>query len=241
MMPPDGAQHSNPVPEHVAIVMDGNGRWARERALPREEGHQFGRIKLHDVVHAFSERGVRYLTLYAFSTENWRRPTHEVEGLLAIAAEAIKDDAPRLHSESVRLMHLGRKDRIASGIADAIDRVVKLTRHNTGITLSVAFDYGGREDILAAARRLIRDDVSPEDVDESSFACRLLTNGLPDPDLIIRTGGELRISNFLLWQGAYAELYFTPTLWPDFGREDVEKALDAYAARRRRFGAVEGQ
>ena len=239
MTPPEHAD--NPAPQHVAIVMDGNGRWARERQLPREQGHQYGRIKLHDVVRAFSERGVRYLTLYAFSTENWRRPSEEVEGLMALAAEAIKQDAPRLHQEDARLVHLGRKDRINPDIAAAIDRVVHMTRNNTGITLSVAFDYGGREEILEAARALLRDDVAPGDVNESAFASRLFTNGLPDPDLIIRTGGELRISNFLLWQAAYAELYFTPTLWPDFGPEEVTEALDSYAARKRRFGAIEGE
>ncbi len=239
-MTPSNSEHDPAsIPVHVAIVMDGNGRWARERELPREQGHQHGRVKLHDVVRAFSERGVRYLTLYAFSTENWRRPSEEVHGLMALAAEAIKEDAPRLHEEGARLVHLGRKDRIDPHIAAAINRVVDMTKHNTGITLSVAFDYGGREEILEAARTLLRDEVPPDDVDESTFASRLFTNGLPDPDLIIRTGGELRISNFLLWQAAYAELYFTPTLWPDFGPEEVTKALNAYTNRKRRFGAVD--
>ena len=235
----DPERNDSSVPRHVAIVMDGNGRWARERELPREHGHQHGRVKLHDVVRAFSEHGVRYLTLYAFSTENWRRPSDEVQGLMALAAEAIKEDAPRLHQEDARLVHLGRKDRITPDIAAAIDRVVDMTRDNTGITLSVAFDYGGREEILEAARSLVRDSVTPDDVNESAFTARLFTNGLPDPDLIIRTGGELRISNFLLWQAAYAELYFTPTLWPDFGPQEIENALDAYAARKRRFGALD--
>lgn len=241
MTPPDESRLPTAAPQHVAIVMDGNGRWARERELPREQGHQHGRIKLHDVVRAFSERGVRFLTLYAFSTENWRRPSDEVQGLMTLAAEAIRQDAPRLHEEAARLVHLGRKDRIDPEIAAAIDRVVDMTKGNTGITLSVAFDYGGREEILEAARALLKDDVAPDDLDESAFASRLFTNGLPDPDLIIRTGGELRISNFLLWQAAYAELYFTPTLWPDFGPKEVTKALDAYAARKRRFGGVEGE
>ena len=219
--------------------MDGNGRWAREREMPREHGHQHGRVKLHDVVRAFSERGVRYLTLYAFSTENWQRPTEEVQGLMALAAEAIKEDAPRLHENGARLLHLGRSDRVGPDIAAAIDRVVEMTKDNTGITLSVAFDYGGREEILEAARALVRDGVTPDEVDENSFSQRLFTNGLPDPDFIIRTGGELRISNFLLWQAAYAELYFTPTLWPDFDPAEVDMALDAYAARTRRFGALD--
>ena len=241
MTPPNNEQDSASTPRHVAIVMDGNGRWARERELPREQGHQHGRIKLHDVVRAFSERGVRYLTLYAFSTENWRRPSEEVQGLMTLAAEAIKQDAPRLHQEGARLLHLGRKDRLDPDIAAAIDRVVDTTKDNTGITLSVAFDYGGREEILEAARSLMRDGVTASNIDESAFESRLFTNGLPDPDLIIRTGGELRISNFLLWQAAYAELYFTPTLWPDFGPQEVTKALDSYAARKRRFGGVEGE
>ena len=241
MTPPNNEQDSASTPRHVAIVMDGNGRWARERELPREQGHQHGRIKLHDVVRAFSERGVRYLTLYAFSTENWRRPSEEVQGLMTLAAEAIKQDAPRLHQEGARLLHLGRKDRLDPDIAAAIDRVVDVTKDNTGITLSVAFDYGGREEILEAARSLMREGVAADNIDESAFESRLFTNGLPDPDLIIRTGGELRISNFLLWQAAYAELYFTPTLWPDFGPQEVTKALDSYAARKRRFGGVEGE
>ncbi len=241
MTPPNNELDSASTPRHVAIVMDGNGRWARERELPREQGHQHGRIKLHDVVRAFSERGVRYLTLYAFSTENWRRPSEEVQGLMTLAAEAIKQDAPRLHQEGARLLHLGRKDRLDPDIAAAIDRVVDTTKDNTGITLSVAFDYGGREEILEAARSLMRDGVAANNIDESAFESRLFTNGLPDPDLIIRTGGELRISNFLLWQAAYAELYFTPTLWPDFGPQEVTKALDSYAARKRRFGGVDGK
>ena len=241
MTPPNNAQESASTPRHVAIVMDGNGRWAQERELPREQGHQHGRIKLHDVVRAFSERGVRYLTLYAFSTENWRRPSEEVQGLMTLAAEAIKQDAPRLHQEGARLLHLGRKDRLDPDIAAAIDRVVDVTSSNTGITLSVAFDYGGREEILEAARTLIREGVPADNIDESAFESHLFTNGLPDPDLIIRTGGELRISNFLLWQAAYAELYFTPTLWPDFGPQEVTKALDSYTSRKRRFGGVEGE
>ena len=241
MTPPNNEQDSASTPRHVAIVMDGNGRWARERELPREQGHQHGRIKLHDVVRAFSERGVRYLTLYAFSTENWRRPSEEVQGLMTLATEAIKQDAPRLHQEGARLLHLGRKDRLDPDIASAIDRVVDVTKDNTGITLSVAFDYGGREEILEAARSLMRDGVTADNVDESAFESRLFTNGLADPDLIIRTGGELRISNFLLWQAAYAELYFTPTLWPDFGPQEVTKALDSYTSRKRRFGGVEGE
>ncbi len=226
-------------PLHVAITMDGNGRWAQKHHLTREEGHWRGRVRLYDIVRAFSDRGVRYLTLYAFSTENWRRPAAEVESLLALAATAIEHDAPRLHEQGARLLHLGRKDRIGREIAEAIDRVVSMTGANTGITLSVAFDYGGRQDILEAARSLIRDGRPAESLTEQEFGERLLTRGLPDPDLIIRTGGELRMSNFLLWQGAYAELYFTPTLWPDFGPDDVNQALDTYAARTRRFGALE--
>ena len=239
MPPTDNTDEVGAIPRHVAIVMDGNGRWARERELPRERGHEFGRSRLHEVIRAFSERGVQYLTLFAFSTENWRRPSDEVQGLMALAAEAIREDAPRLHDEGARLIHLGRKDRIDPRIAAAIDRVVDMTRNNTGITLCVAFDYGGREEILEAAKSLLRDAVSPDDVDESLFVSRLFSHDLPDPDLLIRTGGELRISNFLLWQAAYAELYFTPTLWPDFGPDDVTKALDSYTARKRRFGGVE--
>ena len=226
------------IPEHVAIVMDGNGRWARQRSLPRTKGHEYGRHNLHTVVRAFSDRGVKYLTLFAFSTENWRRPADEVDALLGLVAKAIEFDAPRLHEAGARLVHLGRRDRLQPHIAAAIDNVVEKTAGNTGITLSVAFDYGGREDILEAARSLIREGVPAEAVTEDEFRQRLFTGDLPDTDLIIRAGGELRISNFLLWQSAYAEFYVTPTLWPDFGPDDVDRALDAYAGRRRRFGAL---
>ena len=226
------------IPGHVAIVMDGNGRWAQERSLPRIKGHESGRHNLHSIVRAFSERGVRYLTLFAFSTENWRRPADEVDALLELVTQAIEVDAPRLHEAGARLLHLGRKDRLDPAIAAAIDSVVDKTASNTGITISVAFDYGGREDILEAARSLIREGVPEDAVNEEEFRQRLFTGDLPDTDLIIRAGGELRISNFLLWQSAYAEFYVTPTLWPDFGPDDVDRALDAYAGRRRRFGAL---
>ena len=226
------------IPAHVAIVMDGNGRWAQKRSLPRIKGHESGRHNLHSIVRAFSERGVRYLTLFAFSTENWRRPADEVDALLELVTQAIEVDAPRLHEAGARLLHLGRKDRLDPAIAAAIDSVVDKTASNTGITISVAFDYGGREDILEAARSLIREGVPADAVNEEEFRQRLFTGDLPDTDLIIRAGGELRISNFLLWQSAYAEFYVTPTLWPDFGPDDVDRALDAYAGRRRRFGAL---
>ncbi len=240
-MAPDqvtGQSGQEGIPEHVAIVMDGNGRWARERGLSRIKGHESGRHNLHTVVRAFSDRGVKYLTLFAFSTENWRRPADEVEALLGLVSEAIEFDAPRLHEAGARLLHLGRKDRLEPETAAAIDSVVEKTAGNTGITVSVAFDYGGREDILEAARSLIREGVPADAVNEEEFRQRLFTGDLPDTDLIIRAGGELRISNLLLWQSAYAEFYVTPTLWPDFGPDDVDRALDAYAGRRRRFGAL---
>jgi undecaprenyl diphosphate synthase len=225
-------------PQHVAIIMDGNGRWARERGLPRLAGHKAGGENIRPVVKVFAECGVRYLTLYAFSTENWSRPRVEVSGLLGLLGRKIDQETQTFHQENIRLVHLGRLDRLSRQLSNKVKAAVELTQNNTGLTLCLAFDYGGRDEIVQATRHILSAGISGEDLDESVFARYLYSSGIPDPDLVIRTGGESRLSNFLLWQAAYSELYFTPVLWPDFGREDVEKALLEHRRRRRRFGRI---
>jgi undecaprenyl diphosphate synthase len=228
----------SPLPRHVAIIMDGNGRWARLRNLPRLEGHRAGTENVRRVVEAFARYEVRYLTLYAFSTENWSRPKEEVQGLLEMLESIIHREGKALHKERVRIRHLGRLDRLPPSLQQAIQEVLTLTQDNEGLTLSVALDYGGRDEILHAVRRILQDGVPPEQVDEALFARYLYTADLPDPDLIIRTAAEQRLSNFLLWQCAYSEFYFTPVYWPDFDDREVVRALEAYAQRQRRFGGL---
>jgi undecaprenyl diphosphate synthase len=227
------------VPGHVAIIMDGNGRWAKERGWSRSEGHRLGTENVRRVVRALARRGVGYVTIYAFSTENWDRPAHEVHSLMELLGRTIESETAVLHAEGVRIRHLGRLDRLPESLQAAVERSVELTRHNTTINLSVAFDYGGREEIVGAARRLIESGVDARDLTEQMLAAELYTAGMPDPDLIIRTAGEMRLSNFLLWQSAYAEYYSTSTLWPDFDETDLELALEEYERRQRRFGRIE--
>jgi undecaprenyl diphosphate synthase len=225
-------------PQHVAIVMDGNGRWAKKRGLPRLAGHEAGSENIHPVVKNFADYGVRYLTLYMFSTENWNRPRLEVAGLLSLLAKKIDREAKAFHQENIRLVHLGREDRLSKKLREKMQAAVELTRNNTGLTLCLAFDYGGRDEIVQAARRIADAGISGGNIDESVFARYLYSPDIPDPDLVIRTGGESRISNFLIWQAAYSELYFTPVLWPDFGPKDIEEALSEYKRRQRRFGKI---
>ncbi len=227
------------VPGHVAIIMDGNGRWAKERGWSRSEGHRLGTENVRRVVRALARRGVGYVTIYAFSTENWDRPAHEVHSLMELLGRTIESETAVLHAEGVRIRHLGRLDRLPESLQAAVERSVELTRHNTTINLSVAFDYGGREEIVGAARRLIESGVDARDLTEQMLAAELYTAGMPDPDLIIRTAGEMRLSNFLLWQSAYAEYYSTSTLWPDFDETHLELALEEYERRQRRFGRIE--
>ncbi|MDE2899687.1 MAG: polyprenyl diphosphate synthase [Chloroflexota bacterium] len=226
------------VPAHVAIIMDGNGRWAKSRGLPRLAGHRAGTENIRPVARCFAEHGVKHLTLFAFSTENWTRPEEEVTGLFDLLADVIEQQTEELHGEGVRLRHLGRVDRLPESLQSSIASAVALTKDNDAFELSVAFDYGGRDEILQAVRRLLADGVAPEDLDESRLAQRLYTSDVPDPDLIIRTAGEMRLSNFLLWQGAYAEHYVTDACWPDFDRSEAIRALEAYRGRRRSFGGV---
>ena len=223
-------------PQHVAIIMDGNGRWARSRGGTRSDGHRAGTNNLRTVIEAFSQHGVRYLTIYAFSTENWRRPGDEVSALIDLLREVIMREVRYLHDNNVRILHLGRLDRLSEELQSLVRQSLDLTRHNTGITLSVAFDYGGRDEILNAVRGIVADGVPLEDVTHELLERYLHTHELPDPDLIIRTAGEMRLSNFLLWQSAYAEFYTTDVLWPDFGEQEALAALSAYAGRLRRFG-----
>jgi len=236
---PSGDDDSGGNPAHIAIIMDGNGRWARARRLPRIAGHRAGVDNVRTVVRCLAGHGVKYVTVFAFSTENWDRPEGEVSfltgDLLRNALDAVTEE---LHREGVRILHMGRLDRLSSELQEKIGEAIELTRNNTALTLSVAFDYGGRADIVEAARRMMAAGVRPEDVDEELYSRYLYTAAIPDPDLIIRTGGDFRISNFLLWQGAYSEFYSTTALWPDFDESEIDKALDAYRQRRRRFGRV---
>jgi len=226
------------IPKHVAVIMDGNGRWARERKLPRLAGHRAGTENIRRVLRCFDQHGVKFLTLFVFSTENWSRPRPEVEGLMNLLEEVIDRETRELHAEGVRLVHLGSLDGLPKRLQQKVQESVELTESNTRATLCIAINYGGRAELVDAIKRIVSDDIPPGDIDESLVSGYLHTAGLPDPDLIIRTGGEMRLSNFLIWQSAYSEYYTTPALWPDFGPEEIAKALDAYSKRERRFGGV---
>jgi undecaprenyl diphosphate synthase len=229
---------TNYLPQHVAIIMDGNGRWAKKRGLPRLAGHNAGGDNIRPVVKIFADYGVKYLTLYMFSTENWNRPRIEVAGLLNLLARKIDQETQAFHQENIRLVHLGRLDRLSQKLREKVQAAVELTKNNTGLTLCLAFDYGGRNEIVHAARRIADAGISSDNIDESVFARYLYSPDIPDPDLVIRTSGENRLSNFLIWQAAYSEFYSTPVLWPDFGLKDVEEALSEYKRRQRRFGKI---
>ena len=226
------------VPRHVAIIMDGNGRWAAERGLPRLEGHRAGTENIRRIIEGCVELGVEILTLYAFSTENWRRPDEEVSGLMEILGEVIDGETAELHANGVRLRHIGRLDGLPTYLQERVRHAAELTRHNERLTVNVAFNYGGRAEIVEAARRLLRDGVPPEALDEDLFGSYLYTGGLPDPDVIIRTAGEMRLSNFLLWQAAYAEYWCATVYWPDFTKEDLVRALREFGRRERRYGGL---
>ena len=227
-------------PRHVAIIMDGNGRWAQARGLPRYEGHRRGVEAVRRTVRAAIEIGVSYLTLYSFSTENWSRPVEEVALLMGLLKRFIRNDLAELHANNVRVRVIGGREGLASDISALLGEAEELTRHNRGLTLVVAFNYGGRQEIVDAARRLAFKAASgkldPGSIGVEHFADALLTCDIPDPDLIIRTSGEQRLSNFLLWQSAYAEFVFLPMHWPDFDRNALQSALDEYFTRERRYG-----
>ncbi len=229
------------IPVHVAFIMDGNGRWAQERGLPRLEGHRAGVDRIQSVLETLAPKGVKFVTIYAFSTENWQRPDDEVEGLIDIFSTAVEVQTQELHEKNVRIVHVGKTRNLGEGLRKSVAAAEELTSKNTGVTLNVAFDYGGRDEIIEAVRAIMRDGLSPEEINEETFSRYLFTAHCPDPDLIIRTGGEQRISNFLLWQSAYSEYYHTPTLWPDLGPDELETALETFANRRRRYGRVDSE
>ena len=218
--------------------MDGNGRWAIGRGLPRLAGHRAGTENLRRVIEASVEFGISYLTIYAFSTENWGRPPEEVSGLMRILEDVIDRELRELHEQGVQMRHIGHLDRLNPVLRQKVQDAVELTRDNTTLVLNVAFNYGGRDEIVCAIQRMIEDGVAAEDVSDELVNKYLFTAGVPDPDLIIRTSGELRGSNFLIWQGAYSEWYITPIYWPDFGKEELRKALFEYADRERRYGGL---
>src|SRR2546429_6324732 len=221
---------------HLAIIMDGNGRWANKRHLPRLAGHKAGVNALRRVLEYAVDEHIEMLSVYAFSTENWGRPRIEVEGLMRLFWETIRSDIEKLHREGVRLRHLGRLQDLSPDIQKAVQDSVNLTRNNTRIGLNVCFNYGGRAELVDAVRQIIADGRNPESITEELIASYLYTRDLPDPDLVIRTAGELRVSNFLIWQSAYSEFVFIDTLWPDFGPEEFRAAIEDYASRRCRFG-----
>ena len=230
------------VPRHVAIIMDGNGRWARERRMPRPFGHRSGMRAVREVVEGAVEVGLEVLSLFAFSQENWQRPTTEINALMSLLQEYVARESDELHARGVRVRALGALDRLTPAVAAAVNRVVTRTAANTRLTFNLFISYSGRAELVRAARRLAEDAaagrVDPAAIDESTFAARLYTDGCPDPDLLIRTSGEQRVSNFLLWQMAYAELFVSPVLWPDFTRGDLYAAIRDYQLRERRFGRV---
>ncbi len=226
------------IPQHVAIIMDGNGRWAAQRGLPRLAGHDAGTENIRRITFKAGELGVKYLTLWAFSTENWRRPSDEVQGIMKILASAIESETEELHKQGAQLRHIGDLNALEPSLQQAVRDAIALTANNTNLVLTLAFNYGGRHEIIHAIKAMIADGIDPETIDEATIDRYLYTAGTPDPDLIIRTSGECRMSNFLLWQASFAELYFSPVFWPDFGPDELAEAVTEYGRRERRFGHV---
>lgn len=231
----------NNVPRHVAIIMDGNGRWAKARGLPRVAGHRAGTENLRTIIRASAKLGIEYLTLYAFSTENWSRPRSEITGLMHILSDVIDREMEALHEEGARLIHIGHLEGLSPALQEKVKQAMELTRDNRRITIVLAFNYGGRDEIIHAVRQMLADQVSPDNVDETLISNYMFTAGIPDPDLVIRTSGEQRTSNFLVWQSVYAEWYFPKVYWPDFNEEELRKAVEDYAQRERRFGGLEAE
>ena len=229
------------VPQHVAFIMDGNGRWARQRGLPRIAGHRAGVENLRRIIRAAGDLGIKIVTLYAFSTENWSRPRDEVDALMSLLAEYIERELDELRKNGAQLRHLGSLKELPPGLQSKIQKAIQDTASNDRLVVCVALNYGSRREIVEAVRGLMRAGLTTDQVTEQSLARHLYTAGLPDPDLIIRTAGEMRLSNFLLWQAAYAEFYATPTLWPDFGPDELRQALVAYGQRLRKFGGLQAE
>ena len=237
-MPKKTTPSRSQIPTPVAIIMDGNGRWAISRGLPRLAGHRAGTENLRRIITACTEFGVKYLTIYAFSTENWGRPREEVDGLMHILEDVIDKELAELNQEGVQLRHIGRLERLEPKLQEKVLEAIELTKNNDRLVLSVAFNYGGRDEIINAIQRILKDGTKPEEVNSDLVSHYLFTVGVPDPDLIIRTSGELRVSNFLIWQGAYSEWYVTSVYWPDFDKDELRKALNTFAKRDRRFGGL---
>lgn len=227
------------VPHHLAIIMDGNGRWAQERGKPRHEGHRAGTENLRRTLRSCTKFGVKILTIYAFSTENWGRPAREVAFLMQILGTVIDRELDELHASGVQLRHLGHLDGLEPRLQKKVRAAIEKTRYNDRLILNVAFNYGGRDEIVHAVKQIVADGVPADAIDETLINYYLFTAGQPDPDMIVRTSGEMRVSNFLIWQGAYSEYYITPTYWPDFDEEELRQALFSYGTRKRRFGLVE--
>lgn len=230
------------IPQHIAIIMDGNGRWAKQRGKDRSEGHFAGMMALRETVKSAAHRGVKYMTVYAFSTENWGRPQAEVDALMELVCKGVEMNTPELRQEGVKVAVIGDRSRFSESVNSALDRIISQTAEGEKMTLVLALNYSSRSEITAAvqaiARRIATGELKAEDIDEQLISASLYTASLPDPDLIIRTSGECRLSNFLMWQAAYAEFYFTDVLWPDFGDEQLAEAIEAFGARDRRYGLV---
>jgi undecaprenyl diphosphate synthase len=228
----------SPLPNHIAFIMDGNGRWAKKRNLPRKAGHRAGTQNILLLLKTLGKYGIKCVTLYSFSTENWNRPDEEIRGILDILGKSLEKEVPKLHKNGVKICHMGHLENLSAETREAIANAIELTKDNTTMTLNLAFDYGGRAEIVDAVKKIVSDRIPEQDIDEEMFESYLYTSGLPEVDLVVRTGGDLRISNFLLWQSAYSEFYFTDVLWPDFKAKEIEKALIAFSRRERRFGGV---
>jgi undecaprenyl diphosphate synthase len=228
----------SPLPNHIAFIMDGNGRWAKKRNLPRKAGHKAGTQNILTLLKTLGKYGIKYVTLYSFSTENWNRPEEEINAILNILGESLEKEVPELHNNGVKVCHIGHLEKLPEKTREAIAEAVELTKNNSALTLNLAFDYGGRAEIVDAVKKIVSAKIPVKAIDEKMFGNYLYTNGIPEVDLVVRTGGDLRISNFLLWQSAYSEFYFTDVLWPDFDDKEIEKALIAFSRRERRFGGV---
>ena len=227
------------IPNHVAIIMDGNGRWAKARGLPRIAGHRAGTENLRTIIRASAKLGIQYLTFYAFSTENWSRPRAEIAGLMNILSDVIDRELEELNKEGARLVHIGHLDDLSKRLQEKVRHALEVTKDNKRITIVLAFNYGGRDEIVHAIKCIIKDGIAPQDIDASLVSNYMFTKDIPDPDLVIRTSGEQRTSNFLTWQSVYSEWYFPKVFWPDFSEQELKKAIEDYAARERRFGGLQ--
>lgn len=232
------SETSKRVPEHVGIIMDGNGRWAKARGLPRVAGHRAGTKNLRRIIRAAANAGIKHLTFYAFSTENWSRPEEEVSGLMGLLGEFIETETPELHKEGARLLHIGHLEHLEPQLRQKIENAIELTKNNTRIDVILAFSYGGRDEILTAVRKIVAEGIPAEEITQQTLDENMFTAGIPDPDLIIRTSGELRTSNFLTWQSAYSEWAFPKVLWPDFDEAALAEVLEDFSNRDRRFGGL---